>query len=63
MLDSIEDVTDRVHNAATANMSTAEVNAARRAAITAIESEQTKQTGLRSDVVILFRAVIQSLSL
>lgn len=55
VLESIEDVTDRVHNAATANMSTAEVNAARRAAITAIESESNKATGLRSDVVILYQ--------
>ncbi|HEU4478879.1 MAG TPA: S46 family peptidase, partial [Pyrinomonadaceae bacterium] len=55
VLESIEDVTERVLNAATANMSTSEVNAARRAAITAIESESTKATGLRSDVVILYQ--------
>ena len=55
VLESIEDVTDRVLNAATANMSTSEVNAARRAAISAIESESNKATGLRSDVVILYQ--------
>ncbi len=55
VLESIEDVTERVLNAATANMSTSEVNAARRAAITAIESESNKATGLRSDVVILYQ--------
>ena len=55
VLESIEDVSDRVLGAATANMSTAEANIARRAAISAIESESTKATGLRSDIVILYQ--------
>src|SRR6186997_2851405 len=53
VLESIEDVTERVRNSASSGMSAAEANTARRAAISAIESESTKATGLRSDVVTL----------
>jgi len=52
---SIEDVTDRVNGAVKPEMSLAEANAARRAAIAAIEKESTEKTGLRSDVVTLYQ--------
>src|SRR5678815_2334234 len=54
VLESIEDVTERVQGSVNANMSAAEANVARRAAISAIESESNKATGLRSDVVTLY---------
>src|SRR5437870_1636549 len=53
MLMSIEDVTARVNNAVKAGTSDAEALAAPRAEIAAIESESTKATGLRSDVITL----------
>ncbi|HLN98372.1 MAG TPA: S46 family peptidase [Pyrinomonadaceae bacterium] len=52
---SIEDVTGRVNGAVREGMSAADANAARRAEISAIESESTKTTGLRSDVVTLYQ--------
>jgi len=52
---SIEDVTARVNGAVKSGMSAVEANAARRAEISAIESESTKTTGLRSDVVTLYQ--------
>jgi hypothetical protein len=55
VLQSIEDVTDRVNAGVMATMSAAEAQAARRAAMQAIESESTKATGLRSDVVTLYQ--------
>ncbi|HEX3183318.1 MAG TPA: S46 family peptidase, partial [Pyrinomonadaceae bacterium] len=55
VLQSIEDVTARVNEAVKAGMSDAEAFTARRAAITAIEGESTKATGLRSDVVTLYQ--------
>ena len=55
VLESIEDVTERVQGSVKAGMSAAEANAARRAAISAIESESNKATGLRSDVVTLYQ--------
>jgi len=55
VLISIEDVTERVNAAAKAGMSAAEANAARRTAITGIETESTTATGLRSDVVTLYQ--------
>lgn len=55
VLESIDDVTDRVQGSVTANMSAAEANVARRATISAIESESNKATGLRSDVVTLYQ--------
>src|SRR5678815_606760 len=55
VLESIEDVTERVQGSVNANMSAAEANVARRAAISAIESESNKATGLRSDVVTLYQ--------
>ena len=55
VLVSIEDVTDRVNGALKPNSSAADAFAARRAAISEIEAESTKQTGLRSDVVTLYQ--------
>jgi hypothetical protein len=55
VLQSIEDVTERVNGAAKPEMSAADAFAARRAAISAIEKESTEKTGLRSDVVTLFQ--------
>src|SRR2546426_4695756 len=55
VLMSIEDVTVRVNGAVKSGMSDAQAFAARRAEITAIESESTKATGLRSDVVTLYQ--------
>jgi len=52
---SIEDVTARVTGAVKANATDAEAFAARRAEISAIEAESTKNTGLRSDVVTLYQ--------
>jgi hypothetical protein len=55
VLQSIEDVTDKVNAAVKEGNSPAEANAARRAAIAAIEAESLKATGLRSDVVTLYQ--------
>ena len=55
VLQSIEDVTDRINGSVKEGMSTADANAARRAAISAAETESTKATGLRSDVVTLYQ--------
>jgi Peptidase S46 len=52
---SIEDVTARVSGAVKNSMSPAEANIARRAEMSAIESESSKATGLRSDVVTLYQ--------
>jgi len=52
---SIEDVTARVNGAVKDGISAADANAARRAEISAIESESTGATGLRSDVVTLYQ--------
>ena len=55
VLQSIEDVTSRVNGAVKQGMSDAEAFTARRAEISAIESESTKATSLRSDVVTLYQ--------
>lgn len=55
VLQSIEDVTEKVKGAVKAGMSDSEAFAARRAAIAKIESESEKATGLRSDVVTLYQ--------
>ncbi len=55
VLNSIEDVTERVNSSVNDGMSAPEANAARRAAISAIESESSQATGLRSDVVTLYQ--------
>ena len=55
VLESIEDVTERVQAAVKAGMSADEAFAARRAAMAAIEKESLAATGLRSDVVTLYQ--------
>jgi hypothetical protein len=55
VLMSIEDVTARVNADVKEGMSDADSFAARRTAITGIEAESTKATGLRSDVVTLYQ--------
>ncbi len=55
VLQSLEDVTDKVNAAVKEGSTPAEANAARRAAISAIEAESLKATGLRSDVVTLYQ--------
>ena len=55
VLQSIEDVTDRVNAAVKTEMSAGDAFNARRATITAIEKESSEKTGLRSDVVTLYQ--------
>src|SRR5262249_5878336 len=55
VLQEIVDVTARVNAAVTPRMTPAEANAARRAAMSAIEKESLEKTGLRSDVVTLYQ--------
>ena len=55
VLQSIEDVTNRVNGAVTAGMSSADAQRARRAVMNTIEQESTEKTGLRSDVVPLYQ--------
>jgi len=54
VLESIEDVTNRVNAAVPPGVGPQEALVARRQAIAAIEQESTKATGLRSDLVTLF---------
>jgi hypothetical protein len=54
VLTSIEDVTDRVAAAVKPEMTPADADKARKAAIAAIERESKQATGLRSDVVTLY---------
>src|SRR6267378_1656274 len=61
VLMSIEDVTGRVNAAVTGSMPAAEANAARGAAIRAVETESTQATGLRSDVVTLYQGGLYNL--
>jgi hypothetical protein len=55
VLQSIEDVTDRVNAAVNPTMSPAEAFAARRGVMSTIEKESLDRTGLRSDVVMLYQ--------
>ena len=55
VLDSIEDVTDRVNAAVKTGMSSEQAVIARRAATNEIENESKKKTGLRSDVITLYQ--------
>jgi hypothetical protein len=55
VLQSIEDVTQRVNAAVTPGMNTAAAQAARRGVMSTIEQESVTKTGLRSDVVTLFQ--------
>ncbi|MBZ5629020.1 MAG: S46 family peptidase [Acidobacteriia bacterium] len=54
VLQSIEDVTQKVQSAAKPGSSAAEAGAAQRAAMSAIESDCAKSTGLRCDIVTLY---------
>jgi hypothetical protein len=55
VLQSIEEVTQRVNGAVTAGMSPADAQRARRAVMNTIEKESLDKTGLRSDVVTLYQ--------
>ena len=55
VLQSIEDVTERINAAVKPGMSSAEANQARRAAMNTVEKESLDKTGLRSDVVTLYQ--------
>jgi hypothetical protein len=55
VLMSIEDVTDRVNAAVKPDMSASDAFTARRVAISGIEADSLKATGLRSDVVTLYQ--------
>ena len=55
VLMSVEDVTDKVNASIKADMAAADAFAARRAAISGIEADSLKATGLRSDVVTLYQ--------
>src|SRR6185436_9229521 len=55
VLESIEDVTDRVNAAVTSGMSSADAQSARRAVMNTIEQDSSQKTGLRSDVVPLYQ--------
>lgn len=61
VLVSIEDVTERVKAAVKPEMSPADAQKARRAAMNTIEKESLDRTGLRSDVVTLFRGAVYHL--
>ncbi|MCZ2344050.1 MAG: S46 family peptidase [Bacteroidales bacterium] len=54
VLQSIEDVTERVNAAVKPNQSASDASAARRAVMSTIEKESLTKTGLRSDVVTLY---------
>lgn len=55
VLQSIEDVTERINAAVKPGMSSGDASLVRRAAISSIEAESLKATGLRSDVVTLYQ--------
>src|SRR5262249_24704535 len=55
VLQSIEDVTERVNAAVKPDMPPAQAFAARRAVMATIEKESLDRTGLRSDVVTLYQ--------
>jgi hypothetical protein len=55
VLQTVEDVTARVNAGVTPGMSSADTLAARRAAISAIEEEAEKKTGLQSEMVTLYQ--------
>jgi hypothetical protein len=55
VLQSIEDVTQRVNAAVPAGASVADAQKARRGVMNTIEQESSEKTGLRSDVITLFQ--------
>ncbi len=61
ILQSIEDVTARVSAAPKPGMTPQEANTARQTAITAIQDESNKATGLQSEVVALYRGAVYNL--
>jgi hypothetical protein len=61
VLQSIEDVTDRVNAAVTPEMNPAQAFAARRGIMAEIEKESLTKTGLRSDVVTLYQGGVYNL--
>lgn len=61
VLQSIEDVTERVNAAVKPGMSTAEAFQARRAVMNTIEKESLDKTGLRSDVITLYHGGLYQL--
>jgi hypothetical protein len=61
VLQSVEDVTARVNAAVTPDMTPAKANEARRAVMNTIEKESHDATGLRSDVVTLYRGAVYHL--
>jgi hypothetical protein len=61
VLMSVEDVTERVNAAVRPGSSMADAEKARRAVMNTIEQESSKKTGLRSDVVMLYRGGLYQL--
>ena len=61
VLMSIEDVTERVNAAVKSAADSAEAERQRRAVMNTIEQESFKQTGLRSDVITLYRGGLYQL--
>jgi len=61
ILQSIEDVTARVSVALKPGMTPQEAQAARQAAITAVQNESQTATGLQSEVVALYRGAVYNL--
>jgi hypothetical protein len=61
VLQSIEDVTEKVNAAVKPEMKAADAFAARRAAMSAIEKESLDKSGLRSDVVTLYQGGVYHL--
>jgi hypothetical protein len=55
VLDSIEDVTQRINAAVPSGASAADAQRARRAVMNTVEQESSQKTGLRSDVITLFQ--------
>jgi len=55
VLDSVEEVTEKVNAAVKPEMTGEQASAARKAAISAIEKESFEKTGLRSDVITLYQ--------
>src|SRR5436190_2418951 len=61
VLDSIEDVTQRVTGAVQPSMSPEDANKARSNVIAQIENESKQKTGLRSDVITLYQGGVYNL--
>src|SRR5207302_1369676 len=57
----IEDVTDKINAGIKPEMSTAEIGAAQRAAMSQVENDCSTSTGLRCDVVVLYSGQVYNL--